>query len=71
MSVLAVAGRFQIESCDVRAPEAPEQNAQVEACIQDVVAQEFKLVGDVTRLRWSLLAYERLDAPFRQQLCDV
>lgn len=68
---MAVAGRFQIESCDARAPEAPEQNTQVEGCIQDVVAQEFKLVGDVTRLRWSLLAYERSDASFRQQLCDV
>ena len=71
MSVLAVAGRFQIEICDVRTPEAAEQNTQVAGCIQEIVDQEFRLVEDITRLRWSLLAYERSDPPFRQQLCDI
>ena len=69
MGVLAVAGRFQIEGCDVHKPEAPEQNTP--GCIQEIVSQEFKLVGEVTRLRWSMLAYERTDPPFREQLYDV
>ena len=63
MSVLAVAGRFKIEICDVRTPEAAEQNTQVAGCIQEIVDQEFRLVEDITRLRWSLLAYERSDHP--------
>ena len=67
--VLAVAGRFQIESCNVHKPEAPEQNTP--GCIQEIVAQEFKLVGDVTRLRWSLLAYKRTEPAFREQLYVV
>ena len=72
MSVLAVAGRFQIESCDVHKPEAPQENTSAAGCsIHDLVAREFKLAGDITRLRWSLLAYEGSEPAFRQQLCEL
>ena len=71
MSVLAAAGRFQIEGCDVHKPEAPEQNVPAAGCIHDVVARESKLAADVTRLKWSLLVYEGSDPAFKQQLCKL